>query len=82
MEEWTLKTFDGTWAAARPEWSKGWAFSDTASWADEHTLHDVLPERVGAGKAHGRDFGWAAQQLDALDPHGVYTNDFLKTFLS
>jgi FAD/FMN-containing dehydrogenase len=80
MEQWTLETFDGTWAAARPEWSKGWAFSDSAAWADDQTLHDVLPERVGAGKAHHRDFAWASQQFDALDPHGVYTNGFLKGF--
>jgi hypothetical protein len=81
MEEWTLKTFDGQWAAARPEWSKGWAFSDTAAWSSSHTLRHVLPSRVGAGKAHGRDFGWALHRLDSFDPHRVFTNGFLNRFL-
>jgi hypothetical protein len=81
MEQWTLKTFDGAWAAARPEWSKGWAFSNTAGWADEHLLRDVLPSRVSAGKPAGHTFDAATRQLAAFDPHHTYSNDFLGEFL-
>jgi FAD/FMN-containing dehydrogenase len=82
MEQWTIATFDGTWAAARPEWSKGWAFSDTAAWGDAAMLRHTLPALVSAGKPTDGDFRWAMRRLDAHDPHRVFSNGFLDRLAS
>jgi FAD/FMN-containing dehydrogenase len=80
MERWALATFDGRWAAARPEWSKGWAFSETAPFADPTMLTTTLPAVVNAGRPHHRGFDWAMRRLEAHDPHRVFSNDFLDRF--
>jgi hypothetical protein len=80
MERWTIATFDGTWAHARPEWSKGWAFSADAGWSDEKTLRQTIPALVSAGKPHDHGFHWAMRRLDEHDPHRILSNDFLDRF--
>lgn len=80
IEQWLVNTFDGTWAAARPEWSKGWAFSDSAAWADQAMLRHRIPKIVNAGRHRDRGFTWAQARLDALDPHRVFGNGFLDRF--
>jgi hypothetical protein len=76
-EQWMLATFDGTWATLRPEWSKNWAFSPTAACADPEMLDSTIPGLVSAGRTDDDDFAWAHSRLDAHDPHGVFSNDFL-----
>ena len=77
MEQWMHTTFDGTWATMRPEWSKTWALTPTASCADPVALDTTLPGLVSAGRAADEDFAWAHRRLDAHDPHRVFGNDFL-----
>jgi hypothetical protein len=80
LEGWLVHTFDGTWAAARPEWSKGWAFSDNAAWSDPGMLRQQIPKIVNAGRYRNHGFTWAMDRLDALDPHRVFSNHFLNRF--
>ncbi len=76
-----LATFDGTWAAPRQEWSKLWAFTDTAAWANPTILGTTIPQLHTEGRPADGDWAWSLGVLDALDPHRVFTNGFLDAFL-
>ncbi|MFF9060212.1 cholesterol oxidase substrate-binding domain-containing protein [Streptomyces sp. NPDC101213] len=74
-----LLSLDGERATVRVEWSKGWAYSDTAAWSDP----DVLTRVVPAGHRAGGGPGWddAVTILDRLDPHHVLSTPFLDALL-
>ncbi|MGW4753747.1 cholesterol oxidase substrate-binding domain-containing protein [Streptomyces chartreusis] len=71
MERFVLRTFDGGYAMARVEWSKGYAYTDDAAWSDGEVLGSVVPGSFGEG------WGQAAGVLERLDPHRVFGNAFL-----
>jgi FAD/FMN-containing dehydrogenase len=80
MERWVLGNYKGGYACARPEWSKGWAYTDSAAWSDPHAL-SRYPDSFQVG-AQPRD-GWnaAVGHLDTLDPYHVFSNSFLDGLL-
>ncbi|GAA0691036.1 cholesterol oxidase substrate-binding domain-containing protein [Kitasatospora atroaurantiaca] len=79
LEQFLLRTFDGTRAGLRVEWSKGWAYTDEAAWADPDILGRVIPDSLRAGGGPGWDEAVAV--LDRHDPHRVFGNPFLDTVL-
>ncbi|WP_121178579.1 cholesterol oxidase substrate-binding domain-containing protein [Streptomyces sp. 1114.5] len=79
LEQWLLRTFDGTRAGLRVEWSKGWAYTTDAAWADPDLLGRVIPESLRAGGGPGWDEAVAV--LDRYDPHRVFGNPFLDGLL-
>lgn len=92
VEQFLLRTFDGTRAGLRVEWSKGWAYTADAAWADPDVLTRVIPDSHragggpgGAGAAGGADgsTAWdeAVAVLDRYDPHRVFGNEFLDALL-
>lgn len=74
-----LLLLDGDRATVRVEWSKCWAYSDTAAWSDP----DVLTRAVPASHRAGGGPGWdeAVTTLDRLDPHHVLSSPFLDALL-
>lgn len=72
IERFVLRTFDGGYAMARVEWSKGYAYTDDAAWSDGEVLGSVVPGSFGA-----EGWGQAAGVLERLDPHRVFGNAFL-----
>ncbi|MFS4108765.1 cholesterol oxidase substrate-binding domain-containing protein [Streptomyces sp. PD-S100-1] len=74
-----LLALDGERATVRVEWSKGWAYTDTAAWSDP----DVLTRAVPASQRAGGGPGWveAVATLDRLDPHHVLSSPFLDALL-
>ncbi|MBB2911505.1 FAD/FMN-containing dehydrogenase [Streptosporangium becharense] len=80
-EQWILGNYTGSYAAVRPEWSKGWAYSGSAAWADAHIRDTVVPGAYRAGRPAGDDWDAAVATLDALDPHRVFSNAFLDGLL-
>ncbi|WP_405825368.1 FAD-binding protein [Streptomyces sp. NBC_01390] len=76
LEQFLLATYDGGHALTRVEWSKGWAYTDTAGWSDEEVIGTAVPASYG-------DTVWreAVGTLDRLDPHGVFGNAFLDRLL-
>ncbi|GHE69159.1 hypothetical protein GCM10014715_23720 [Streptomyces spiralis] len=74
-----LLALDGDRATVRVEWSKGWAYSDTAAWSDP----DVLTRAIPASQRAGGGPGWdeAVAILDRLDPHRVLSSPFLDALL-
>jgi hypothetical protein len=61
------------------EWSKGWAYTDTAAWSDPDVLAGAIPASQRAGGGPGWDE--AVATLDRLDPHHVLSSPFLDALL-
>jgi FAD/FMN-containing dehydrogenase len=81
MEQWMLANYTGSYAAVRPEWSKGWAYTSTSAWADPTILHTTIPNAYRAGQASGDNWDTALATLDAYDPHRIFSNGFINTLL-
>ncbi|GAA1165140.1 FAD/FMN-containing dehydrogenase [Kitasatospora gansuensis] len=79
LEQALLHTFDGTRAGLRVEWSKGWAYTDTAAWADQDVLTRAIPDSLRTANGPGWDEAIAV--LDRHDPHRVFGNAFLDGLL-
>jgi FAD/FMN-containing dehydrogenase len=79
IEQFLLTTLNGERSAVRVEWSKGWAYTDTAGWADPDVLTDVIPASYRVAGAPGWDE--AVATLDRLDPHRVFSSPLLDTLL-
>ncbi|CDG83052.1 cholesterol oxidase substrate-binding domain-containing protein [Janthinobacterium agaricidamnosum] len=73
VEQWLEATYNGAYAALRPEWSKGWAYSDQAAWADPVALHTTVPNAYRAGQASGSNWDSAKAVLDKYDPHRLFS---------
>lgn len=80
LEDFLLRRYDGRYdggyALARVEWSKGWAYTADAAWSDERVLGTVVPGSFGT-----RVWERAVSTLDRLDPHHVFGNAFLDRLL-
>src|SRR5262245_42842568 len=77
IETWILQNYSGAYATVRPEWSKGWAYTNDAAWEDSAMLNTTIPNIYRAGPGPGWD--WAVSKFDAFDPHRIFTNPFLDT---
>jgi FAD/FMN-containing dehydrogenase len=75
LEQFLFAHYAGASAAVRPEWSKGWAFTDAGPWTDAMVIGTTIPAAFRAGPDPTWDTALAA--LDALDPHRVFSNPFL-----
>jgi hypothetical protein len=51
FEAWALRNYSGAYATVRPEWSKGWAYSGEAAWADPSVLAKTIPAAYRTGRA-------------------------------
>ena len=77
LEQFLFANYSGSYAAVRPEWSKGWAFTAAGAWSDPTVIGSTIPATFRAGPDPTWDSALAA--LDALDPHRIFTNEFLST---
>jgi FAD/FMN-containing dehydrogenase len=76
LETWMFANYS-SYASVRPEWSKGWAFTDQAAWSNPAILQRRIPSTYRAGHGAGDGWDWALATLDRLDPHRIFTNPFL-----
>ena len=81
MEQWMLANYTGSYATVRPEWSKGWAYSSTAAWADPTLLGTTYPNAFRAGQPSNDNWDTARATLNAHDPHRLFSNSFIDTLL-
>lgn len=79
VERFMFGTYTGAYAAVRPEWSKGWAYTAAGAWTDTAMLTGTVPELFRAGTPDTWDP--AVATLHGADPHGVLSNAFLDTLL-
>ncbi|MGC0153209.1 cholesterol oxidase substrate-binding domain-containing protein [Chromobacterium vaccinii] len=76
IEQWILSNFSGSYAAVRPEWSKGWGYSDQAAWSDANVLQATIPNAFRAGQvANNWDASKAA--LASYDPYRLFSSPLL-----
>jgi FAD/FMN-containing dehydrogenase len=75
LERFLFAAFTGSRAAVRVEWSKGWAYTDEAAWADPDLLGGAIPASFGAS------WRTAVSTLDRYDPHRIFSNTFLDGLL-
>jgi hypothetical protein len=82
LERWMIKT----WGARnpgrlRPEWSKGWAYTDAGPWTDASLIEDWIPS-VYNSVTDTLTFDWAKQTLAKYDKASIFANPFLDTLFS
>ncbi len=82
VEQWMFAHYVGSYAAVRPEWSKGWAYTDSAAWSDPTMLSATIPNAINAGQQAGDNWNAAVASLDTYDPHKVFSNAFLSSFMA
>lgn len=80
-EQWALSNYTGSYAAVRAEWSKGWAYSGSAAWADPTVLGTTIPDSYRIGQARDDNWDTALATLNRYDPGRIYSNPFLDTLL-
>ena len=82
IEQWMFSHYTGSYAAVRPEWSKGWAYTQSAAWSDPTMLASTIPNAISAGQEAGDSWNAALATLDSYDPYKVFSNAFLSAFMS
>jgi FAD/FMN-containing dehydrogenase len=75
IEGFVFANYTGGYAAARPEWSKGWAYTASGAWTDGTVITQTIPGTFRDGPDPTWDSALAA--LDAADPHRIFSNAFL-----
>ncbi|MFF0815149.1 cholesterol oxidase substrate-binding domain-containing protein [Rhodococcus sp. NPDC003318] len=81
MERFMRANYSGAYATFRPEWAKGWAFTDESGFLDAETIETIVPETYRAGMPAGDDWDTAAAAYNAHDPHRVFSNPLLDRLL-
>lgn len=80
MEQWMRSHYNNNAATFRPEWSKGWAFGP-----DPYTDEDIVKNKMRATYMDGvpADENWdtARARYNEIDPHRVFSNDFMDQLL-
>jgi FAD/FMN-containing dehydrogenase len=79
MEQWVQRHFNGPDSCARPEWSKGWGYTEDAAWQDPSIIGTAFPHAFRAGRNGKANWDTALGHLDALDPKRLYRSSFLDT---
>lgn len=76
LEAFCVARFSGDRALTRVEWSKAWAYTPDAPFANRTMLDETIPASFGGSWQR------AGTELRALDPHGVFRNAFTDAFLA
>jgi FAD/FMN-containing dehydrogenase len=76
-EQWMISNYSGSYAAVRPEWSKGWGYTTTAAWSDPTMLATTIPNAYRTGQAVGDNWDTALAILDEYDPYRVFSSPLL-----
>jgi FAD/FMN-containing dehydrogenase len=79
LEAFFFGNYVDPYAAVRVEWSKGWAYTNDAAWADPLALGQTIPDSFRQGP--DPTFDGAVATLDAHDPHRIFSNAFLDELL-
>lgn len=80
LEKFVLGEFNGTYASVRPEWSKGWAYTNDSAWSDTDFIRNFLPSTFPSTTT-SNGWNWAVQTLSKYDPNGIFTNPFIDTLV-
>ncbi|MCF2134320.1 hypothetical protein IHE27_01400 (plasmid) [Mycetohabitans endofungorum] len=74
--------YAGSYATMRPEWSKGWAYTDSAAWEDYTTISTTIPNIYREGKiSQEKDWDKAIKTLNKYDPNRIFSSALLDKLL-
>ncbi|MDC9590629.1 cholesterol oxidase substrate-binding domain-containing protein [Xenorhabdus sp. XENO-10] len=82
FEQWLFQEFNGTYASARVEWSKGWAYGKTTAWEDTDVLTKKIPASFTDGLSADNNWASTVSALQKYDPHHVFRSPLLNKLLS
>ncbi|SFN45668.1 cholesterol oxidase substrate-binding domain-containing protein [Xenorhabdus japonica] len=82
FEQWLFQEFNGTYASARVEWSKGWAYGKTAAWEDTDVLTKIIPASFTDGLFADNNWALTISALQKYDPHNIFRSPLLNKLLS
>jgi FAD/FMN-containing dehydrogenase len=81
IERWVFANYRPPYATVRPEWSKGWAYTERGAWTNRRMIARTLPREFRVARPRDRRWDAAVRALDRLDPHGVFTSPLLRSLL-
>ena len=59
------------YATVRPEWSKGWGYTERGAWTNRRMIARTLPHEFLVARPRDRTWDAAVRALDRLDPHAL-----------
>ncbi|WP_460909228.1 cholesterol oxidase substrate-binding domain-containing protein [Paraburkholderia jirisanensis] len=77
IEQWMLSNYAGSYATVRPEWSKGWAYTDAAAWQDPTMIGTTIAQLHSDGQPAACNWQAARATLDRYDPQRVFSSPLL-----
>ncbi|MCG1018975.1 MULTISPECIES: cholesterol oxidase substrate-binding domain-containing protein [Burkholderiaceae] len=81
-EQWMFSHYAGSYATMRPEWSKGWAYTDSAAWNDYTTISTTIPNIYREGQiSQEKDWDKAIKTLNKYDPNRIFSSALLDKLL-
>ncbi|PHM22732.1 cholesterol oxidase substrate-binding domain-containing protein [Xenorhabdus ehlersii] len=82
FEQWLFNEFDGSYASARVEWSKGWAYGSNTAWEDKEVLTKTIPASFTDGLPADNNWASTVSALQKHDPHHIFRSPLLDTLFS
>ncbi|PHM61938.1 cholesterol oxidase substrate-binding domain-containing protein [Xenorhabdus ishibashii] len=82
FEQWLFNEFDGSYASARVEWSKGWAYGPNTAWEDKEVLTKTIPASFTDGLPADNNWASTISTLQKYDPHHIFRSPLLDTLFS
>ncbi|PHM73216.1 cholesterol oxidase substrate-binding domain-containing protein [Xenorhabdus kozodoii] len=77
FEQWLFNEFDGSYACARVEWSKGWAYGVNAAWENKDVLTKTIPASFTDGLPADNNWAATVSALQKYDPHHLFRSPLL-----
>ncbi|RVW06608.1 cholesterol oxidase substrate-binding domain-containing protein [Rhodococcus spongiicola] len=80
MEQWMRQHYNDDNATFRPEWSKGWAFGPDP-YTDPDIIANKMPATYREGVPGSENWDTALARFNEIDPHRIFSNDFMDQLL-
>ncbi len=81
IEQWMMSNYAGSYATVRPEWSKGWAYTNTAAWQDAMMIGTTIPNLHSDGQSSSSTWEAARKTLARYDPYRIFSSALLDRLL-
>ena len=81
IEQWMFSNYTGPMPRSDPNGQRDGHTPIQAAWSDPTMLGSTIPNAINAGQNPGDNWNSALATLDSYDPHKVFSNTFLNTFM-
>lgn len=81
IEQWMMSNYAGSYATVRPEWSKGWAYTEAAAWQDSIMIGATIPNLHSEGQPSVSSWNTARNTLNRYDPYRIFSSPLLDRLL-